>query len=189
MISLTISLANSGCVFIISPSILYFNYDRSDLYRNSQIVPVTPSVYEEDNKTYQLLETNNVVPGDSLTYHFFVSNFDDVTGEKNIIDGLFCPTAIASLSLINFGTYNIEPTILYRQVPYDSTDTTTPDNNVWNNLVDGEYLDLPPVAMRKVKYEFRVNIVVDNQVPNTDHDDYFGAVLTIKLFVNAASDQ
>ena len=54
-------------------SVLYFNYERSDLYRNNQVVPVTPSVYEEDGEKYTLLETMNVVPGDSLTYHFFVS--------------------------------------------------------------------------------------------------------------------
>lgn len=171
-------------------SILYFNYERSDLYRNSQIVPVTPSVYQEDGESFQLLETTNVVPGDSLTYHFFVSNFNAVTGDQNIIDGLFFPNTNATLSLPMKGQiYNVNSTILYREVPYDSTDTTTPSNNVWSNLVEGNYLDLPPVSVKKVRYEFRVTIVVDDQVENTDHEDYFDAVLTIKLFINAASDE
>lgn len=171
-------------------SILYFNYERSDLYRNNQIVPVIPSVYEEDGEKFTLLETMNVVPGDSLTYHFFVSNFNDVTGDINHIDGLFFPNTNATLSLPMKGEiYNVNSNILYREVPYDSTDTTTPSNNVWNNLVEGNYLDLPPVSIRKVKYEFRVTVIVDDQVKDTNHEDYFDAVLTIKLFINAASDE
>lgn len=171
-------------------SILYFDYERSDLYRNSQIVPVTPSVYQENGETFTLLETMNVVPGDSLTYHFFVSNFNNQTGDVNIIDGLFFPNTSATLSLpIKGKIYNVNSTILYREVPYDENDKTTPNNGVWNNLVEGGYLDLPPVAIRKVKYEFKVTVVVDDQVENTSHEDYFDAVLTIKLFINAASDQ
>ena len=171
-------------------SILYFNYERSDLYRNNQVVPVIPSVYEEDGEKFTLLETMNVVPGDSLTYHFFVSNFNDVTGDINHIDGLFFPNTNATLSLPMKGEiYNVNSNILYREVPYDSTDTTTPSNNVWNNLVEGNYLDLPPVSIRKVKYEFRVTVIVDDQVKDTTHEDYFDAVLTIKLFINAASDE
>ena len=171
-------------------SVLYFNYERSDLYRNSQIAPVTPSVYQEDGENFELLETMNVVPGDSLTYHFYVSNFNSVTGDQNIIDGLFFPNTNATLSLPTKGEiYQVNSTILYREVPYDSTDTTTPSNNVWNNLVEGNYLDLPPVSQKKVRYEFKVTVVVDDQVENTDHEDYFDAVLTIKLFINAASDE
>lgn len=171
-------------------SILYFNYERSDLYRNNQVVPVIPSVYEEDGEKFTLLETMNVVPGDSLTYHFFVSNFNDITGDINHIDGLFFPNTNATLSLPMKGEiYNVNSNILYREVPYDSTDTTTPSNNVWNNLVEGNYLDLPPVSIRKVKYEFRVTVIVDDQVKDTTHEDYFDAALTIKLFINAASDE
>lgn len=171
-------------------SVLYFNYERSDLYRNNQVVPVTPSVYEEDGEKYTLLETMNVVPGDSLTYHFFVSNFNNVTNDMNMIDGLFFPNTNATLSMPMKGEiYNVNTTILYREVPYDSTDTTTPNNNVWNNLVEGNYLNLPPASVKKVRYEFKVTVVVDDQVENTDHSDYFDAVLTIKLFINAASDE
>ena len=184
-----ISVEDSEIDFSVG-SILYFNYERSDFYRNSQIVPVTPSVYQEDGETFTLLETLNVAPGDSITYHFFVSNFNNTTGDQNIIDGLFYPNTSSTLSLPMKGEiYNVKSNILYRQVPYDSTDTTTPNNNVWNNLVEGNYLNLPPASMEKVKYEFRVTVVVDDQVENTNHEDYFDAVLTIKLFINAASDQ
>ena len=171
-------------------SVLYFNYERSNLYRNNQIATVIPSVYEEDGTIYQLLETYNVVPGDSLTYHFYISNFDVVTGDTNLIDGLFFPNTKATLSLpIKGDIYDVDCTILYRQVPYDETDTSVPVEGVWNNLVDGNYLDLPQTNVKKVKYEFRVSVVVDDQVEDTTHEDYFDAVLSIKLFINAASDQ
>lgn len=171
-------------------SVLYFNYQRSDLYRNDQIVSMTPSVYEEDGKRYQLLETANVVPGDNLTYYFYVSNFNSITGDQNIVDGVMYPNTYSTLSLpIKEKVYDVECTILYREVPYDETDTTTPDNNAWNNLVEGVYLDLPPVSKRKVKYEFKVQVIVDDQAVDTTHEDYFNAVLTVKLFINAASDE
>lgn len=171
-------------------SILYFNYQRSDLYRNDQIVSMTPSVYEEDGKSYQLLETTNVVPGDSLTYYFYVSNFNSVTGDQNVVDGVIYPNTYATLSLpIKEKVYDVECTILYREVPYDETDTTTPDNNAWNNLVEGVYLNLPPVSEQKIKYEFKVQVIVDDQAVDTTHEDYFSAVLAVKLFINAASDE
>lgn len=171
-------------------SVLYFNYERSDFYRNNQVVPTTPSVYVEDDNTYQLLEAMNIVPGDNLTYHFYVSNFDSETGDQNIIDGLFYPNTYATLSLpTKSKIYNVESTILYRAVPFDATDTSTPAEAVWNNLTEGTYLDLPPVAVRKVKYEFKVSVIVGDQVDETTHEDYFDAVLTIKLFINAASDE
>lgn len=171
-------------------SVLYFDYERSNLYRNDQITEVTPSVYEEDETIYQLLETYNVVPGDSLTYHFFVSNFNNITGDQNLIDGLFYPNTKATLSLpIKGGIYDVDCTILYREVPYDETDKLTPSDNVWNNLVEGNYLDLPQTSIKKVKYEFKVTVVIDDQVEDTTHEDYFDAVLSIKLFINAASDE
>ena len=142
-------------------SILYFNYERSDLYRNSQVVPVSPSTYEEDGEIFELLETMNVIPGDSLTYHFYVSNCNSITGDENIIDGLFFPNTHATLSLPMKGeVYNVNSTILYRAVPYDANDTSVPSNNVWSNLVEGNYLDLPPASEKKVRYEFKVTVVI-----------------------------
>lgn len=170
-------------------SVLYFNYERSDLYRNEQIVQTVPSVYEEDGTTYQLLETMNVAPGDSLTYHFYVSNFNSVAGNRNIVDGLFYPNTKATLSLpVKGQIYNVDCTILYREVPYDETDTQTPADGVWKNLIEGEYFDLPPTDVKKVKYEFKLSVVVNDQIIDTTHEDYFDAMLSIKLFINAASD-
>lgn len=171
-------------------SILYFNYQRSELYLKDQPVSTTPSVYEEDGTTYQLLEVMNVVPGDNLTYHFYVSNFNSITGDQNLVNGLFYPNTNATLSLPTKGEiYNVECTVLYRIVPYDETDTTTPADNVWNNLVEGNYLDLPQVSTQKIKYEFKISVVVDDQAADTTHEDYFNAILSIKLFINAASDE
>ena len=155
----------------------------------SQLSDNLYAVYEENGISYQLLEIMNVVPGDSLTYHFFVSNFDNITGDKNLVKGLFYPNTNATLSLpIKGEIYNVDCTILYRQVPYDETDTSVPSDGVWNNLIEGKYLDLPQTSIRKVKYEFKVSVVVDDQVQGTTHEDYFNAVLSIKLFVNAASN-
>ena len=171
-------------------SVLYFNYERSELYRNNQVVTMKPSVYVEEGITYSLLEAYNIVPGDNLTYHFYVSNFNLNSGDKNMIDGLFFPNTNATLMMPTIGKiFNVESTISYRRVPYDSTDTTVPADGVWNNLVEGNYLDLPPADIQKVKYEFKVTIIVDDQVEDTDHEDYFDATLTIKLFINAASDE
>ena len=131
----------------------------------------------------------NVAPGDSLTYHFFVSNFNTTSGDQNLIDGLFYPNTNATLSLpIKGEIYNVDCTILYRQVPYDANDTSVPADGVWNNLVEGKYLTLPQTSVQKVRYEFKVTVVVDDQVQGTTHDDYFNAVLSIKLFINAASN-
>ena len=168
---------------------LFFDYQRHELYRNDQLIVGVETEYEEDGQTFQRIETMNVVPGDSLVYHFYVSNFDDVTGEMNAINGLFYPNAKTTLSLPMKGkVYDVDCTIQYRQVPYGTDDTTTPENGVWNNLVADGYIDLPAVTDKKVKYEFKVSVLIDDQVENTTSEDYFDAVLTIKLFINAASD-
>lgn len=168
---------------------LFFDYQRHELYRNEQLIVGVETEYEEDGQKFQRIETMNVVPGDSLVYHFYVSNFDDVTGEKNAINGLFYPNAKTTLSLPMKGkVYDVDCTIQYRQVPYGTDDTTTPENGVWNNLVADGYIDLPAVTDKKVKYEFKVSVLIDDQAENTTSEDYFDAVLTIKLFINAASD-
>ena len=46
---------------------------------------------------------------------------------------------------------------------------------------------LPPYEQEKVKYEFKINCILDDQLSNTTSDDYFGATLSIYLFINAAS--
>jgi len=173
--------------FVVGNS-LYFNYERSELYRNDQVVSPIPSVYEEDGVQYKVLDIMDVIPEDTITYYFYVSNFNELTGQNNLIDGVLFPNANATLSLpIKGEIYNVGCTILYRQVPYGPEDST-PDNNVWKNLVDGQYIDLPNALDQKIKYEFKVTIVVNEQTTDTTHEDYFNALLSIKLFINAASE-
>lgn len=170
-------------------STLYFDYERYQLFRNDQLIVGVESEYEENGQTYQRIETMNVVPGDSLIYHFYVTNFNDITSEYNLVDGLFFPNAKTTLSLPMKGKiYDIDCTIQYRQVPYGPDDTSTPVNDVWKNLVTDGYIDLPISNTQKVKYEFKVSVLIDDQVEDTTSDDYFDATLIIKLFINAASD-
>lgn len=168
---------------------LFFNYDRHELFRNDQLIVGVETEYEEDGQVYQRIETMNVVPGDNLIYHFYVSNFDDSTSEYNAVDGMFYPNSKTTLSLPMKGkVYDVNCTIQYRQVPYGADDTTTSENEIWKNLVIDDYIDLPVADSQKIKYEFKVTVLIDDQVENTTSDDYFDAILTIKLFINAASD-
>lgn len=169
-------------------SVLYFNYERSNLYRNEQLTPTTPSVKEDNyGDSYQLLEASNIAPGDSLTYHFYVSNFNTITGEQNIVDGVIYPNTYITLTFPNGESHELSCTILYRTVQNDDSDASA--IGVWTNLVEGEYLNLPPTSIEKVKYEFKIMVAVDEQEIATDHEDYMNAVLSIKLFINAASDE
>ena len=171
-------------------STLFFDYQRHELFRNDQLIVGVETEYVEGGQKYKRIETMNVAPGDSLIYHFYVSNFDDTTGEKNAVDGLFYPNAKSTLSLpVKGKVYDVDCSMQYRQVPYGPEDTTTPENNVWKNLVVGGYIDLPVAKDQKIKYEFKVSVLIDDQVEDTTSDDYFDAVLTIKLFINAASDE
>ena len=179
-------------------STLFFNYERHELFRNDQLIVGVEVEYEEDGEKLRRIETMNVVPGDSLTYHFFVSNYDLVSGEKNAINGIFFPNAKATLALPMKGSiYDVECSIQYREVilTEDSNGNiieTTEES--WTNLVNGAYINLPPVdeekdnESRRVKYEFRISVIIDDQVEDTTSDDYFDATLSIKLFINAASD-
>lgn len=166
-------------------STLYFSYQRHELYRNDQLIVGVETEYVEDGEVCKRIETMNVIPGDNLIYHFYVSNFNELTGEKNVVDGLFYPNAKTSLSLpMNGKIYDVDCLIQYRQIAVDEN----PVDNVWKNLVEGGYINLPPFDEQKVKYEFKITVVIDDQIENTTSDDYFDATLSINLFINAASD-
>ena len=179
-------------------STLFFNYERHELFRNDQLIVGVEVEYEEDGEKLRRIETMNVVPGDSLTYHFFVSNYDLTSGEKNAINGIFFPNAKATLALPMKGSiYDVDCSIQYREITITKDDKgniiETAEEN-WTNLVNGAYINLPPVdeandsESRMVKYEFRISVIIDDQVEDTTSDDYFDATLSIKLFINAASD-
>ena len=63
----------------------------------------------------------------------------------------------------------------------DGSIATTQFSLLTNKIV------LPPYEQEKVKYEFKINCILDDQLSNTTSDDYFGATLSIYLFINAAS--
>ena len=76
---------------------------------------------------------------------------------------------------------DVNCTISFRQVPTDGSVATTQFSLLTNKIA------LPPYEQEKVKYEFKINCILDDQLSNTTSDDYFGATLSIYLFINAAS--
>ncbi len=166
---------------------LYFNYQRSNLYRNDKLIIGQETEYEENGEIKRRIETMNVAPGDGLKYHFFVSNFNLDTKEENGIEGTFIPISNAIISLPMRGqTYDIDCLITYRKVPLDENGNDLPENTeMFVSLTD--QIKLPKASDEKIKYEFQVTVVLDDQVSDTTSDDYFGATLNMYLFVNGAS--
>ena len=156
---------------------LYFNYERSDLFRNNQLIVGYETEYDDKR-----IETMNVMPGDDLSYHFYVSNYNSKTLDYNGLVGEFLPITTAMISLpVKGQTYDVNCTISFRQVPTDGSVATTQFSLLTNKIA------LPPYEQEKVKYEFKINCILDDQLSNTTSDDYFGATLSIYLFINAAS--
>ncbi len=167
---------------------LYFKYDRSNLYRNDKLIIGTEVEFEQDGEIVRRIETMNVVPGDGLKYHFFVSNFNTETNEENGIEGTFRPISNAIVSLpIKQQTYDIDCIITYRAIPLDANGNELANNtNQFATLTSS--INLPKASEEKVKYEFQISIILDDQITNTSSDDYFGASLNIYLFINGASN-
>lgn len=176
---------------------LYFNYTRSSLYRGDQLI-VGKEVYDPELDS-TIIETMNVAPGDKITYHFYVSNFevlDNYIVTVNDVDADFHPSAKALLRLpIKGFVYDADATIYYRKV-YDkefsagstSVNPSQYDTSVpFSFLTSDKKLDLPDTFTRLVVYEFTVTVALDGQIPNTTSDDYFDATLTIDLYFNAVS--
>lgn len=176
---------------------LYFNYTRSSLYRGDQLI-VGKEVYDPDLDA-TIIETMNVAPGDKITYHFYITNFEILDNQivsKNDVDADFHPAAKALLRLpIKGFVYDADATIYYRKV-YESEytsgsitvvpaqyDTSVP----FSFLTSDKKLDLPVTTTKLVVYEFTVTVALDGQIPNTTSDDYFDATLTIDLYFNAVS--
>ena len=167
---------------------LYFDYTRSDLYRNDQLIVGVIVNEPNSNKTY--ITTDNVSPGDNVRYHFYISNFDLETGKMNGYDANFLPVSTALLNMpIKGSSFDLDATIYYRVIPLDQ-ETGEPDPNnkpstVYNMIAKDTQLDLPDDE--KVMYEFYVEVLLDEQMNNTDHNDYFGATLSIEMYFNAVS--
>lgn len=166
---------------------IYFNYQRSSLFRNDNLI-IGVEVDDEEGKR---LETMNVAPGDTIKFHFFVSNFSD--SDNNSVDGYFHPVANGLLELpIKRSNFDVECVVTYRKVPTDGSAAT----NLFTQVTSDLKLDLPAVREGEglvkeglVKYEFIVTVVLDNQIANTTSDDYFDAKLEIELFMNAISKE
>ena len=161
---------------------LYFNYERSDLFRNNKLIVGYETEYDDDGIIHKRIETMNVMPGDDLSYHFYVSNYNSKTLDYNGLVGEFLPITTAMISLpVKGQTYDVNCTISFRQVPTDGSVATTQFSLLTNKIA------LPPYEQEKVKYEFKINCILDDQLSNTTSDEYFGETLSIYLFINSAS--
>ncbi len=175
---------------------LYFNYERGDLFRNNNLIvgnPVEEDVFDSNGQKIDVIkriETMNVTPGDNLTYHFYVSNYDLTTSEKNGISGAFYVTSYAEFLMPALQKMeNLECTLAYRVIPNEAAVDAGP----FRTFSRDSKLNLPVYddtdRNSMVKYEFQVYVILDDQISTTSADDYIDATLTISLFIDAASNQ
>ena len=166
---------------------LYFKYKRSDLFRNDQLIVGVEETDPVTNKTY--ITTDNVAPGDNVKYHFYITNFDKETGKMNGYAANFLPVSTSLINMPRKGSsFDLKATIYYRVIPLDingEIDSSNPPSTVYNVVTNDTELDLPKDT--KVMYEFYVEVLLDEQLTNTTHIDYFGATLSINLYFNAVS--
>jgi len=180
---------------------LYFNYERSVLYRGDQLI-VGKEVYDAEFGG-TIIETMNVAPGDNITYHFYISNFELKNNEVvtfNDVAADFHPASKALLRLpIKGFIYDADSTIYYRKV-YEKEYPTSGilDNDPlmeydsdasFSFLTADKKLDLPETRESLIVYEFTVTVALDGQIPGTTSHDYFDATLSIDLFFNAVSKE
>ena len=162
---------------------LYFKYKRGSLFRNDTLIIGVETSYKDGDEDVQCIETMNVVPGDDIVYHFFISNYDDSGSSVNNVNGEFFAVCNGLLSLpMKEANYDAECIVMYRQIPLDGSEASESFT-----LLSDTKLKLPKVSEQKVKYEFKISVALDSQIENTTSDDYFDATLRINLYLNAAS--
>ncbi len=172
---------------------LYFNYERGDLFRNNTLIigveTETPVMDESGNiiDVERRIETMNVAPGDSLTYHCFISNYNLTTLERNGVDGQFYVSAIAEFTMPSQkANYKLNCLLSYREI------TDSNGSNPFKNFTSDQDLNLPVYdetkPETKARYEFQITVVLDDQIKSTSADDYIDATLSILLFVDATND-
>lgn len=173
---------------------LYFEYERSQLFRNDQLivgVEVEDPKYDDDQNIISYarrIETKNVIPGDILVYHFYISNYNKDTNEANSIDGVFHAFSTAQLSMPTSGmTFDLNCEVSYRKV----NELGEGEGN-WQSLTVDSDLDLPIYDktnenLTYLRYEFKISVKLADQIDSTHSNDYFGAVLSIYLSVIAAN--
>lgn len=172
---------------------LYFNYERGELLRNNISiigVEVENPIYNESGElidTERRIETMNVTPGDNLTYHFYISNYNSTTLEKNGVDGAFYVSAFSALSMpAQKANYRLNCTLFYRKISEEG------DPTPFQTFTTDQELDLPVYiendSTTHMKYEFEIYVVLDDQIQATSADDYIDATLSILLFIDATND-
>lgn len=176
---------------------LYFNYERGSLYRNNQLivgVEIEEPEYNSDNQIVSIsrrIETMNVIPGDNLVYHFYVSNFNKNSNESNSINGIFKTYGSALLSMpVKSATYELACEITYREVNDDGT-AASGEAGVFRRFTSDLDEKLPVYDSEKTetykRYEFQISVTLNDQVEATDTDDYFDATLSIYLSIVSAN--
>lgn len=177
---------------------LYFEYERGDLFRNDQLivgVKVEDPKYDEEGNVVSYsrrIETKNVIPGDALVYHFYLSNYNPDTNEANGIDGVFHTYGTAQLSMPEAGMiFDLKCEIQYRKVD-EFGNSVVGDAGNFKSFTSDSDENLP--VYDKVnhtstysRYEFTIKVQLADQIDSTDSNDYFGAVLSIYLSVIAAN--
>jgi len=172
---------------------LYFNYKRGDLFRNDNLiigVEVEEPIYDSEGNLIdsgRRIETMNVTPGDSLKYHFFVSNYNLSTLEKNDVDGSFYISAFAEFTMPAHQTnYKLNCMLSYREVSEDGS------SKPFKSFTSDQKLDLPVYiegdSTTYMNYEFEITVILDEQIKATSADDYIDSTLSILLFIDAAND-
>lgn len=172
---------------------LYFHYERGDLFRNNNLiigVEMEEPIYDENGNLTDIqrrIETMNVTPGDNLTYHFYVSNYNLTTLERNGVDGSFYISAVAEFSMPSQkSNYKLNCTLSYREVSQEG------DVKPFKNFTSDKELDLPIYVeddfATHMNYEFEIYVILDEQIKTTSADDYVDATLSILLFIDATND-
>lgn len=172
---------------------LYFKYERGELFRNNNLIIGAFIEEEIKDETGEVIgvekrvETMNVNPGDNLTYHFYISNYDEDTLEKNGIDGSFYISAVTEFAMpVTSTNYKLKCNLAYRQIP------ETGEPGPFKNFESDREMDLPIYSetdpTKRIKYEFQVYVILDDQIKTTSADDYIGATLSIILFIDATND-
>lgn len=171
---------------------LYFQYERGELYRNNQLivgVDVEEPEYDNNNQVIDVnrrIETMNVIPGDTLVYHFYISNYNLETKEANGMDGIFKAYGSAILAMpVKKATYDLNCEIVYREVDKDNKELTA--FKKFTTDLNGELPEYNESNYKK--YEFQISVTLNDQIEETDTDDYFGATLSIYLTIVSANKE
>lgn len=178
---------------------LYFQYERGDLYRNNQLivgVEVQENEYDNNNNVIDVsrrIETMNVIPGDTLVYHFYINNYNQETKEANGMEGIFKTYGSAILAMpVKNATYDLSCEIVYREVDKDGI-ALEGENGAYKKFTSDLEGSLPEYVENNEstykRYEFEISVTLNDQMEDADTDDYFDATLSIYLTIVSANKE